>query len=245
MVIGAGLPEGHPVRVAAITTHAQQAASTSPVRAARGQANLSKLNLSPTEKFHVQNMFPTAAPVAQPVSQVQAQVSSPAVGVDANTKAIDQAVNKFAQKALTQADKNIGGGFSGGGFAPVGKNGVAQKLVSEAHSFIGTPYLWGGESPKGFDCSGFAQYLYAKVGINIPRTTYTQWQTGNAVPKGNLQPGDLVFFRGSDSRGGLPGHVGVYIGDGMMIDAPHTGTSVRVESVHNFGGYMGARRYGK
>ena len=116
MVIGAGLPEGHPVRVAAITTHAQQAASASPVRAARGQANLAKLNLSPTEKFHVQNMFPTAAPVAQGRFRrcKRAGFRSPAVGVDANTKAIDQAVNKFAQKALTLegADKNIGGGFS-------------------------------------------------------------------------------------------------------------------------------------
>jgi hypothetical protein len=111
--------------------------------------------------------------------------------------------------------------------------------------YIGTPYVWGGESPKGFDCSGFAQYLYGKAGIRIPRTTYTQWQTGHSVPQGQLQPGDLVFFRGSDSKGGLPGHVGVYIGNGMMIDAPHTGASVRTERVDTFGGYMGARRYGK
>lgn len=120
----------------------------------------------------------------------------------------------------------------------------AKTIVGLARQYIGTPYVWGGESPKGFDCSGFAQFLYGKAGIRIPRTTYTQWQTGHSVPKGQLAPGDLVFFRGSDSVGGLPGHVGIYIGGGKMIDAPHTGANVRIESVNTFGGYMGARRYG-
>lgn len=120
-----------------------------------------------------------------------------------------------------------------------------QRIVDLAHSYMGTPYVWGGESPRGFDCSGFAQYLYGKVGIQIPRTTYTQWtaRNGRSVSKGQLQPGDLVFFRGSDSRGGLPGHVGIYIGGGKMIDAPHTGSDVRIDYIDSFGGYMGARRY--
>lgn len=123
----------------------------------------------------------------------------------------------------------------------------ANAIVKLAQEYKGTPYVWGGESPKGFDCSGFAQYIYGKVGINIPRTTYTQWtaKNGRAVAKSALVPGDLVFFKGSDSKGGLPGHVGIYIGNGKMIDAPHTGADVRVENVFSFGGYMGARRYGK
>jgi cell wall-associated NlpC family hydrolase len=135
----------------------------------------------------------------------------------------------------------IGGGAAGG----AAETAAAHTILGLARQYIGTPYVWGGESPKGFDCSGFAQYLYGKAGIRIPRTTYTQWQAGRSVPQGQLQPGDLVFFRGSDSKGGLPGHVGVYIGNGMMIDAPHTGASVRTERVDTFGGYMGARRYGK
>ena len=65
-----------------------------------------------------------------------------------------------------------------------------------------------------------------------------------AIGKAQLQPGDLVFFKGSDSRGGLPGHVGVYIGNGQMIDEPHTGSSAQIASVAGFPGYMGARRYG-
>lgn len=121
----------------------------------------------------------------------------------------------------------------------------ARTLIGLAQDYIGTPYVWGGESPKGFDCSGFAQFLYAKAGVKIPRTTYTQWQAGHAVPPGQLMPGDLVFFKGSDSIGGLPGHVGLYIGGGKMIDAPHTGATVRIENIGTFGGYMGARRYGR
>ena len=130
-------------------------------------------------------------------------------------------------------------------FSPTILPKVDMKIVDMAHQYLGTPYVYGGESPKGFDCSGFAQYLYSHVGIGIPRTTYTQWtaRNGRSVGKSQLQPGDLVFFRGSDSKGGLPGHVGVYIGHGMMIDAPHTGADVRMESVAKFPGYMGARRY--
>lgn len=120
-----------------------------------------------------------------------------------------------------------------------------RTIVNLAHEYMGTPYQWGGESPKGFDCSGFAQYLYGKAGISIPRTTYTQWQAGTPIKQNQMRPGDLVFFKGSDSRGGLPGHVGIYIGGGKMIDAPHTGSDVRIDNVSSFGGYMGARRYGK
>ena len=120
---------------------------------------------------------------------------------------------------------------------------ATKGILAGAVEYLGTPYAWGGESPTGFDCSGLAQYLYGKVGVNIPRTTYDQFKGGLAVPKGQLQPGDLVFFKGSDSMNGLPGHVGIYVGGGKMIDAPHTGSVVRVESVGSFGGYMGARRY--
>jgi len=241
MLVGADLPEGHPVRVAAITRHVQEAQNPNPGRAARGQANLAKMNLSPTEHA-------TFNPPKPPAQQQTATALLPApapmkLNLNENQQ-INQAVNRFASAQLAGLDKQLGS-FKGGRLPSHVESALGLHIVGMAHQYLGTPYLWGGTTPRGFDCSGFAQFLYAKSGISIPRTSEQQWMAGSPVPKRALQPGDLVFFRGSDSVGGLPGHVGVYIGHGMMIDEPHTGSHARVESVFSFGGYMGARRYGK
>lgn len=156
---------------------------------------------------------------------------------------LDGALNKAATMRPLPGTGRVLGALAFSGEQGL-KTPAQRTIVSLAHEYMGTPYQWGGASPKGFDCSGFAQYLYGKAGISIPRTTYTQWQAGRPISQNQLRPGDLVFFKGSDSRGGLPGHVGIYIGGGKMIDAPHTGSDVRIDSVASFGGYMGARRYG-
>lgn len=114
--------------------------------------------------------------------------------------------------------------------------GTAQEVLKIAHKYLGVPYQWGGTSPKGFDCSGFTQYVYGKVGIDIGRDTVAQWATGPQVPKGDaIQPGDLIFFSQSGKAsglGGVYGHVGIVIDPSTktMIDAPHTGANVRIES---------------
>jgi cell wall-associated NlpC family hydrolase len=113
----------------------------------------------------------------------------------------------------------------------------AMGLIQEA---IGTPYVWGGSKPGGFDCSGLLQYYWGKVGVNIPRTTYDQWKTGQAVGKGQLRAGDAVFFH-KTSRG--PEHVGFYIGNGKFIEAPHTGAKVRISTLAGRKDYAGARRF--
>lgn len=115
--------------------------------------------------------------------------------------------------------------------------------VQTIEKYLGTPYVWGGASPKGFDCSGLLQYVWGQQGVKIPRTSYQQWQTGKAVGRSQLQPGDAVFFKGSDSMNGLPGHVGMYIGGGRFVEAPHTGSVVRISTLAGRGDYMGARRY--
>lgn len=118
-----------------------------------------------------------------------------------------------------------------------------RKAVNLAAHFLGIPYVWGGESLKGFDCSGLLQYVWKQQGVQIPRTTYDQFKAGTPVSANQLQPGDAVFFKGSDSRNGLPGHVGIYLGGGKYIEAPHTGANVRISSLANARDFMGGRRY--
>ncbi len=102
--------------------------------------------------------------------------------------------------------------------------------------YLGVPYLWGGESPKGFDCSGLVAYVYAQLGITLPHFAAAQYQLGVAVPRDQLQPGDLVFFDALD-------HVGIYIGGGQFVHAPHTGDVVKITTLAAYGGgYVGARR---
>ncbi|HEY6836934.1 MAG TPA: NlpC/P60 family protein [Gaiellaceae bacterium] len=122
---------------------------------------------------------------------------------------------------------------SGGAPPPSNYGGV----VGFAMSFIGTPYVWGGASPSGFDCSGFTMYVYAHFGVSLPHNAAAQFGYGSPVPRNDLQPGDLVFFDGL-------GHVGIYVGGNSFIHAPHTGDVVHVSSLTGWyaSTYVGARR---
>ncbi len=122
----------------------------------------------------------------------------------------------------------------GGSVAPPSQYGG---VVGIAMRYLGVPYVWGGASPSGFDCSGFVMYVYAQVGVSLPHYTGAQWSAGVPVSRGDLQPGDLVFFDGL-------GHVGIYIGGGQFIHAPHSGTVVQVSSISGWyaSTYVGARR---
>jgi len=116
-------------------------------------------------------------------------------------------------------------------------------VVNTALHFEGTPYVWGGSTPRGFDCSGFVQYVYTQLGITMPRTSQVQATAGTPVASlSNAQSGDLIFFAGSDGTASAPGHVGIYVGNGEMIDAPYTGTSVQVHSVSSAGAIVAIRR---
>ena len=110
-------------------------------------------------------------------------------------------------------------------------------VVGIAMRFLGTPYVWGGSTPSGFDCSGFVMYVYAQVGVSLPHSSYAQYGAGVPVSQGDLQPGDLVFFDGL-------GHVGIYIGGGQFIHSPHTGDVVKISSLTGWyaSTYVGARR---
>jgi cell wall-associated NlpC family hydrolase len=108
-------------------------------------------------------------------------------------------------------------------------------VVGLAMQELGKPYSWGAAGPSTFDCSGLVMYVYAQVGVSLPHNAAAQYGYGTPVAYNDLQPGDLVFFEGL-------GHVGIYIGGGQFIHAPHTGDVVKISSLSEHGGYVGARR---
>jgi cell wall-associated NlpC family hydrolase len=110
-------------------------------------------------------------------------------------------------------------------------------VVGIALQYLGIPYVWGGSSPStGFDCSGFTSYVFAQVGVSLPHHAASQYSMGTPVSYDQLAPGDLVFFSGL-------GHVGIYIGQGQFVHAPHTGEVVSISSLgERAGSYVGARR---
>ena len=101
--------------------------------------------------------------------------------------------------------------------------------------YLGVPYVWGGASPSGFDCSGLASYAYAQIGKSVPHFTGAIYAGFPHVPAGQEQVGDLVFFNGL-------GHMGIYIGGGQFVHAPHTGDVVKVSNLSDRGDYIGAVR---
>jgi cell wall-associated NlpC family hydrolase len=112
---------------------------------------------------------------------------------------------------------------------------LGGQAVAIAEQYLGVPYVWGGASPSGFDCSGLVMYVYAQLGVSLPHNAAMQYASLPHVPTSDLEPGDLVFFFGLE-------HVGIYIGGGAFIHAPHTGTVVQISSLADEGGLYGAAR---
>ncbi len=146
-------------------------------------------------------------------------------------------------KNFYQTAKNTGTSQSTTSGASSAKSSGENSVVSIAKQFLGTPYVFGGTTPKGFDCSGLMQYAYKQAGINIPRVAQDQFKSGTAINKSQLRAGDLVFFKGSGGTASAPGHVGMYIGNGQYIQAPKTGDTVKISNLAGRADYVGARRY--
>jgi cell wall-associated NlpC family hydrolase len=140
--------------------------------------------------------------------------------------------------ATPAASSGPSSGSSGGSATsstplPSGSGNAAAASV--AMQYLGVPYVWGGASPSGFDCSGLASYAYAQIGKSVPHYTGAIWAAFPKVPSGQLEPGDMVFFNGL-------GHMGIYIGGGQYVHAPHTGDVVKVSSLGDRSDYVGAVR---
>jgi cell wall-associated NlpC family hydrolase len=99
---------------------------------------------------------------------------------------------------------------------------IGSTIISIASRYVGVPYVWGGESPSGFDCSGFTWYVYQQAGISIPRGSTEQRYAGTVVPFSQAQPGDIIW---------TPGHIGLYAGGNMQIDAPRPGKTIQFRSI--------------
>jgi len=144
-----------------------------------------------------------------------------------------------ARLAGTQPVTDVGVGVSvstpeGSTVAPPNVHGG---VVGIAMQYLGVPYVWGGSSPRGFDCSGLVAYVFAQIGVSLPHSSYAQFGMGTPVSISQLQPGDLVFFTGAS-------HVGIYIGGGQFIHAPHTGDVVKISSLSGYysSNFAGGRR---
>jgi cell wall-associated NlpC family hydrolase len=142
-----------------------------------------------------------------------------------------------AAAAAARAAATSSAGSSGGGSvnlpAPPSST-LGGQAVAIAERYLGVPYVWGGASPSGFDCSGLVMYVYAQLGVSLPHNAAAQYDMLPHVPTSDLEPGDLVFFYGL-------GHVGIYVGGGTFIHAPHTGTVVQFSSLSSEGPFVAAR----
>jgi peptidoglycan DL-endopeptidase CwlO len=208
----------------------QSSESQASALAAQDQATLNSVNADIQAQIKAQQAAAAAAAAAAATAAFNAKVSAA----------------KTAQ-AQTVANRSGGSGSSGasGGVSsapiapappvPAGVGGAIQAAESQ----IGTPYVWGGSAPGGFDCSGLVMWSYARAGIGLPRTSGAQYAATTHISISDIQPGDLLFWGPGGSE-----HVAMYIGSGSMIEAPYTGASVWITGVRTGSGFAGVGRVG-
>jgi len=184
----------------------------------------------PTYDFDaaVKRRFDSQSSLADPANQYSKQLADRRV---ANSiEATQNKITKLQQQStITPASHTPTGGTVTGTAESGGGSELRSKLVSGAAAFKGVNYVWGGESPKGFDCSGLVQYVYGKMGVNMPRVSQQQATKGKVTPISQLQQGDFVAWGGSPATAH---HIAIYAGNGMVWEAPHTGAQVRLRKIN-------------
>lgn len=160
---------------------------------------------------------------------------------------LDGDLDAGSAATVTTAGTSVTGAGLPAGFAlPAGTPTAIVTVVHFAVAQLGDAYVYGGTGPDVWDCSGLMQGAYAAAGIHIDRTTEAQADDGTPVPgspnEANLLPGDLILIPGSDGTLQSPGHVGMYLGDNLLIQAPYTGTVVQISPLQGFGPISALRR---
>ena len=184
------------------------------------------------------------AAIGRLLASRKAMLATAKAEVRAQIKA-EQARQEAARRAMvaTAAARARALGFAALADAPA-PNRTAAAAVRTALGQVGKPYRWGATGPATFDCSGLTRFAYTHAGLTLPRTSRQQWWAGRHVQVDGLRPGDLVFFAHDPADPATIHHVGMYVGQGLMVHAPHTGALVRVDAVRP-GGYAGATRPGR
>jgi cell wall-associated NlpC family hydrolase len=215
----------------------QQSQATSEANAASSAKNqASQLAASDSSALDGVN-----ANIKNLVAQQQAAAAAAAAQA-AQAKVVAAQQAQASAQAAAQSSSNSGGGGGGGGVSvnlspPPPTSSGAAGAVQAAQGERGVPYQWGGTTPAGFDCSGLTMWAYGQVGISLPHYSGAQYDDTTHIPLGDIAPGDLLFYGpgGSD-------HVAMYIGGGMMVEAPYTGATVTDNPIRTGDGFVGVGR---
>jgi cell wall-associated NlpC family hydrolase len=211
--------------------NAQEAEDVASLKQARAEAEKVKAELDKQEaaaKKVVDQMSANKRSIESRLATRKAKLD----GIESEIAAIESAEQARAAAAARAA---VSRANSSARTFPPPTRAARSEVVSIAKRYLGAPYRWGASGPNSFDCSGFTMFVYSQVGVSLPHSSRAQIGSGQRVSMSDLQPGDLVFF-GSPIH-----HVGIYVGGGSYIHAPHTGAVVRIDPL-NRGDYAGACR---
>jgi peptidoglycan DL-endopeptidase CwlO len=161
------------------------------------------------------------------LSSIRGEIQRIKAAEAAQQRQLETAAQARIANQSTPTVSGVGVGASTPEGSTVAPPNVHGGVVGIAMHYLGVPYVWGGASPRGFDCSGLVMYVFAQIGVSLPHSSYAQAGMGTPVSISQLEPGDLVFFTGAS-------HVGIYIGGGQFIHAPHTGDVVKISSLSGY-----------
>ncbi|PRY00522.1 C40 family peptidase [Allonocardiopsis opalescens] len=179
---------------------------------------------------HLEELRAEAEAALEEAEEARAEAESRAAEVEESLAEQEELLAEFEVSAVGEGSTS--GSYTGSA------SGSAAVALDFAYAQLGKPYIWGGTGPDGYDCSGLTQAAWGAAGVSLPRTTYTQWEVGQAVAWDDMQPGDLMFFYAD------LGHMGMYVGNGQMIHAPSSGNYISVVTLDSYyqSNFQGARR---